>query len=84
VAGELDAVIIHFSEPVGPDLEWSLAAGEGGTLAAQLLDQADATRGELRSEPAVAESWLVELRPATTAAVTIRGSRTVPLAAARR
>jgi hypothetical protein len=82
VAGELDAVIIHFSEPVGPDLEWSLAAGEGGTLAAQLLDQADATRGELRSEPAVAESWLVELRPATTAAVTIRGSRTVPLAAA--
>jgi hypothetical protein len=82
VAGELDAVIIHFSEPVGSDLEWSLVAGEGGTLAAQLLDPADATRGELRSEPAVAESWLVELRPATTAAVTIRGSRTVPLEAA--
>jgi hypothetical protein len=82
VAGELDAVVVHFSEPMGPELEWSLAAGASGTLAAQRLDPGDATRGELRTEPSVAESWLIELRPATTTAVTFRGSRTLPLSAA--
>lgn len=79
VAGELDAVVVHFSEPMGPGLEWTLVADDGGSLSAQPLDPGDSTRGELRAEPAVAESWLVELRPATTAAVTFRAGRAVPL-----
>ncbi|MFM8415098.1 MAG: hypothetical protein ACKOCX_10275 [Planctomycetota bacterium] len=79
VSGELDAVVVHFSEPMGPGLEWTLAAADGGSLSAQPLDPGDSTRGELRSEAAVAESWLVELRPATTEAVTFLAGRTVPL-----
>jgi len=94
VVGELDALVIHFSEPLGPGLEWSLVEPAGGTLAARPLaarggsggavDEAAAlglSATEVTSGSAVAESWLVELRPATTSAVTIRASRTVPLAA---
>lgn len=79
VAGELDAVVVHFSEPMGPGLEWSMADPLAGSLAAQLLDPSDATRGDLRAERTVAESWLVELRPATAAAVRFQAFRTVPL-----
>lgn len=79
VAGELDAVVVHFSEPMGSGLEWSMSDPLAGSLAAQPLDPGDATRGDLRSEQAVAESWLVELRPATTAAVRFQAVRTVPL-----
>jgi len=82
VAGELDAVVVHFSEPMGSGLEWSMADPLAGSLAAQPLDPGDATRGDLRSDDAVAESWLVELRPATAAAVRFRAVRTVPLEAA--
>jgi len=81
VAGELDAVVVHFSQPMA-GLEWSVAAGDGGSLAAQLLERDDVTRGELRGEALVAESWLVELRPATASAVTFRAARTVPLSQA--
>jgi hypothetical protein len=81
VAGELDAVVVHFSEPVGKGLEWAMADPLAGSLSAQLLDPADPTRGDLRTEAAVAESWLVELRPATAAAVTFRAARTVRLEA---
>jgi hypothetical protein len=81
VAGELDAVVVHFSQPM-PQLEWSLAAGDGGSVSAQPLDREDTTRGELRTEAMVAESWLVELRPATATAATFRAARTVPLAEA--
>lgn len=94
VVGELDALVIHFSEPLGPAVEWSLVEPASGTLAARPL----ATRGgsagaaeeaaalglstsEDASGSAIAESWLVELRPATTSAVTILASRTVPLEA---
>ncbi|MBM4023030.1 MAG: hypothetical protein FJ284_12485, partial [Planctomycetes bacterium] len=79
VAGELDAVVIHFSTAMGSGLEWSTAAGDGTTLAAQPLEAGDAMRGELQSEATVAESWLVELRPATAAAVSFRAFRTVTL-----
>lgn len=82
VAGELDAVVVHFSEPMGSGLEWSMADPLAGSLSAQPLDPADATRGDLRGEEAVAESWLVELRPATAAGVRFRAARTVPLEAA--
>lgn len=79
VSGELDAVVVHFSEPLGPGLEWAAADPQTVSLAAQLLAEGDATQGELRGETAVAESWLVELRPATTAAVTFRATRSVAL-----
>lgn len=82
VAGELDAVVVHFSEPMSSGLEWSMADPLAGSLSAQPLDPGDATRGDLRSDDAVAESWLVELRPATAAAVRFRAVRTVPLEAA--
>lgn len=82
VAGELDAVVVHFSEPMGSGLEWSMADPLAGSLSAQPLDPGDATRGDLRGEEAVAESWLVELRPATAAGVRFRAARTVPLEAA--
>ncbi|MFM7136185.1 MAG: hypothetical protein ACKO1M_03820, partial [Planctomycetota bacterium] len=82
VAGELDAVVVHFSEPMGSGLEWSMADPLAGSLSAQPLDPGDATRGDLRVEEAVAESWLVELRPATAAGVRFRAARTVPLEAA--
>jgi hypothetical protein len=94
VVGELDALVVHFSEPLGPGLEWSLVDPPGGTLAARPLATRGGSRGtfdeaaalglsaELASGSAIAETWLVELRPATTSAVTIRASRTVPLAAA--
>jgi hypothetical protein len=81
VAGELDAVVVHFSEPVGKGLEWAMADPLAGSLSAQLLALTDPTRGDLRTEAAVAESWLVELRPATAAAVTFRAARTVRLEA---
>jgi hypothetical protein len=82
VAGELDAVVVHFSEPMGSGLEWSMADPLAGSLSAQPLDPGDATRGDLRIEEAVAESWLVEIRPATAAGVRFRAARTVPLEAA--
>ena len=79
VAGELDAVVVHFSEPVGQGLEWAMADPLAGAVSAQILSPADVTRDDLWTETAVAESWLVELRPATAAAVTFRAARTVRL-----
>jgi hypothetical protein len=94
VSGELDALVIHFSEPLGEGLEWSLVDPPGSTLVARPLamrggsvdaaEEAAAlglSAGD-QAAAAFAESWLVELRPATTSSVTIRASRTVPLEAA--
>jgi len=84
VAGELDALVIHFSEPLGDGLEWSLVNPASGTLAARRLSasssdgEAVAALGLLMGEAdsaiasGIAETWLVELRPATTSAVTVR------------
>jgi hypothetical protein len=91
VSGELDALVIHFSEPLGEGLDWTLLDPPGGTLVARPLamrggsvDAAEeaAALGLSAGDQAgvgIAESWLVELRPATTSSVTIRASRTVPL-----
>jgi len=80
VAGELDTVVVHFSEPMEAGLEWSLITPADGSLAAQPLPPGEAAQGELRAERAVAESWLVELRPATAATISFAATRTVPLA----
>lgn len=94
VSGELDALVIHFSEPLGEGLEWSLIDPPVGTLVARPLAMREGSvdaaeeaaalglsAGD-RAAAGIAESWLVELRPATTSSVTIRASRTVPLEAA--
>ncbi len=83
VSGELDAVVVHFSEPTEAGLEWALGTPADGSLAAQLLAAGDTTQGDLRAERAVAESWLVELRPATAATVSFTAAQMVPLDTAR-
>jgi hypothetical protein len=97
VAGELDALVIHFSEPLGDGLEWSLVEPGGGTLAARRLAARDGIGESLEAAAALGlfggdsqatdgletgESWLVELRPPTTAAVTVQAVRSRPFEAA--
>jgi mRNA-degrading endonuclease toxin of MazEF toxin-antitoxin module len=82
VAGELDAIVVHFSEPIGSGLEWSLSEPATGSLAARRLDPGEASAGAAMPEDGVAESWLVDVRPATAATVRINASRTIPLEAA--
>lgn len=82
VAGELDTVVVHFSEPIGSGLEWSLGEPATGSLAARRLDPGEAAVGASMPEDGVAESWLVDVQPATSATVRINASRTVPLEAA--
>lgn len=80
-AGDVDAVVVHFSEPLGDAVEWSLVTPEGPTLLARRLDTAEGGRGEGARLPAVAESWLVEIRPAIEGQVTFRAGRTIPFTA---
>jgi hypothetical protein len=82
VAGEIDAVVVHFSEPIGSGLEWTLVEPATGSLAARRLDPGEAAAGAAMPEDGVAESWLVDVRPATSAMVRINASRTVPLESA--
>jgi hypothetical protein len=80
-AGDIDAVVVHFSEPLGDTVDWSLVAPEGATILARRLDAAEGGRGEAARSPAVAESWLVEIRPALGRDVTFRAARAVPFSA---
>ena len=77
-AAAVDSIVVHFSEPMGDELEWSLVEPAGGVLVARRLDTADSARGDGARNPACVESWLVEITPAFSDAVTIRGSREVP------
>jgi hypothetical protein len=79
VAGEIDAVVVHFSEPMLGGLEWSLIEPGSGSLAARRLDPGEAATAASIPEVGVAESWLVDVRPATAAAVRFAAARTVPL-----
>jgi len=92
VAGELDALAIHFSEPLGAGLEWSLVTPASGTLVARRLSAGGSDGeaaaalglfgGEADAAAGIAETWLVELRPATTSAVTVRAVVSRPFEAA--
>jgi hypothetical protein len=82
VAGEIDAIVVHFSEPMASGLEWSLIEPASGSLAARRLDPGEAARGASFPEGGVAESWLVDVRPATASMVRITASRTVLLESA--
>jgi hypothetical protein len=77
-AGAVDSVVVHFSEPMGDELEWSLVEPAGGALVARRLDAADSARGDGARIPGCVESWLVEITPAFIGTATIRAAREVP------
>lgn len=73
--GELDAVTVHFSEPVGK-LDWSILSDNKTTAIARRLNMNELdTRTESNStKKNVKESWLVELNPPVTGATTLRAT----------
>ncbi|MGI9176493.1 MAG: hypothetical protein ACR2IT_01395 [Pirellulales bacterium] len=77
-AGDVDAIVVHFSEPLGESMEWSLVEPSGGTVLARRLGVAESERGDLARLTAIRDSWLVEFRPAIEGEVTFRGSRSMP------
>lgn len=66
---DLDSLVVQFSEPMGDQLEWSLLAPAGGSIAARRLESSD-------------ESWVVEFTPPVRESATIRAARTVSFPAA--
>lgn len=76
-AAAVDSLVVHFSEPMGDELQWSLLEPRGGSLAARRLDAGDDARGPAARLPGCAESWLVEIRPAFIGAVTVQAGRDV-------
>ncbi|MCE9632409.1 MAG: hypothetical protein K8S94_17085 [Planctomycetia bacterium] len=81
-AGDVDAIVVHFSEPMGETLEWSLLQPVGGAVLPRRMDTAEGERGDLGRQPGVEESWLLEFRPAVEGAVTFQATRTLPFTAA--
>jgi hypothetical protein len=77
-AAAVDSVVVHFSEPMGDELDWSLVEPAGGALVARRLDAADSARGDGARIPGCVESWLVEITPAFIGTATIRAVREVP------
>jgi len=73
--GELDAVTVHFSEPVG-DLDWSVLTDGQTTAIARRLNSYESTRlGETESpQKSAKESWLVELSPPVIGSTTLRAT----------
>ena len=73
--GELDAVTVHFSEPVGK-LDWSILSDNKTTAIARRLNMTELdTRAESNSiKKNAKESWLVELNPPVTGATTLRAT----------
>ncbi|NBU40666.1 MAG: hypothetical protein EBS51_07640 [Planctomycetia bacterium] len=80
-AGGIDALVVHFSEPMDDGLEWVVTSPPGIVATARRLDPADARRpgGSLEG---VAESWLVECAPSIAGQARIRASRGVPFVGA--
>ena len=73
--GELDAVTVHFSEPVG-NLDWSILSDNETTAIARRLNTTEskvATESN-STKRSVKESWLVELNPPVTGATTLRAT----------
>ena len=73
--GELDAVTVHFSEPVG-NLDWSILSDNETTAIARRLNTTE-SNGATESNStkrSVKESWLVELNPPVTGATTLRAT----------
>jgi hypothetical protein len=81
-SGAVEAVVVDFSEPVGAGLDWVVVDPAGIAVATRLLTPDDAAARAAKRPESIAESWLVEFRPAVAEAVVVRASRTVPFAAA--
>lgn len=82
-AGDLDSVVVHFSEPLGEAVAWTRSDPRGGAILARRLERGDAARGEIGSLPGIAESWLVEFSPAARGEARFRGTRGVEFAGRR-
>jgi hypothetical protein len=67
----LDAAVIHFSEPIEDQLEWTLLPPAVGSVVARPLEMAGRRGGET--------SWLVEFVPPVRDPVSIRATRSVAL-----
>ena len=72
---ELDAVTVHFSEPVG-NLEWSILSDNETTAIARRLNTTEPNVGteSNSTKRSIKESWLVELNPPVTGAATLRAT----------
>ncbi len=73
--GELDAVTVHFSEPVG-NLDWSILSDDETTAIARRLNTTEPNVGteSNSTKRTTKESWLVELNPPVTGATTLRAT----------
>ncbi|MEY3205341.1 MAG: hypothetical protein RLZZ21_1672 [Planctomycetota bacterium] len=80
-AGGIETLVVDFSEAVGEGLEWLVASPEGVAVTARLLPPGDATALTAKRPESIAESWLLEFRPAIDEPVSIRATRTIPFAA---
>lgn len=81
-AGGLESLVVDVSEPIGEGLEWLVTSPEGIAVTARLLPTGDATGRTARRPESVAESWLLEFRPAVEQQVSIRATRTIPFTTA--
>ena len=70
---ELDSVVVHFSEPTGDGMEWTLLPPTTGKLLARRLQPQ-----EPRDPAQAMESWLLELVPPARGPITLRGVQAVP------
>ena len=73
---DLDALVVHFSEPMNDLLEWSLLPPAKAALAVRRADNSDdATE---RSATETGESWMIEFTPPVREPVKVRAVRTLP------
>lgn len=75
-AAPIDSLVVHFSEPMGTDLDWELVSPTGGGLVARRVEATDPTGAGLRDR-SPGESWLVELSPAVVGRARVRAARVV-------
>ncbi|MFN9368812.1 MAG: hypothetical protein ACK6CT_08595 [Planctomycetia bacterium] len=74
-ATPLESIMVHFSEPMGPDLAWQLVSPDVGGLVARRVEAADPLASPRDRDPV--ESWLVEFSPPVVGSVRVRASREV-------
>jgi len=70
-AGGVEAIVVHFSEPMGEPLAWSVVSPADVTISAHRID------GGIQSD-VIAESWLVECTPPIDGPLVVRAVRTLP------
>ena len=73
---DLDALVVHFSEPMNDLLEWSLLPPAKAALAVRRADHSDEATERSATEPG--ESWMIEFTPPVREPVKVRAVRTLP------